>query len=241
MSEMNSPGWDPLPRVRAHEQVLAAIEDRLRSRVVQAGDRLPPEREFAKALGVSRGAVREALRVLEALGAVEACTGSGSNAGSMITTNSTAGMALVMRLHFTLASLPQRDLIETRLGIESSAAAEAAEKAGAEDVARLSACIEGMRGAHTADRYLALDREFHLQMVQLSGNEFAAALISALRDAEQHNVITTLSQHADFGATTKVLTARLAVLVETIAARDPRCAAELAEEHIRAFYSALDM
>ncbi len=91
--------WNPLPRMRTHERVVSEIEKRLEQGLLKAGDRLPPERQFAPSLGVSRNAVREALRILEAIGVVEAAVGSGPSAGSVIVRDATAGIALVLRMH----------------------------------------------------------------------------------------------------------------------------------------------
>lgn len=114
--------WKPLARMRAHEQVMAEIENRLMAGRLKVGDRLPPERQFAEILGVGRGAVREALRILEAVGIVEASTGSGPSAGSVIVKDGVAGMAMVLRLHLQAASFRREDMVEARSLIERLAA-----------------------------------------------------------------------------------------------------------------------
>jgi DNA-binding FadR family transcriptional regulator len=121
-AQSSPPPWKPLARMRTHEHVVAEIENRLVTGALKAGDRLPPERQFAEALGVSRGAVREALRILEAIGVLEAGTGSGPSAGSVIVRRGVAGMAMVMRLHLRLASFSAADLSEIRLLMEQLAA-----------------------------------------------------------------------------------------------------------------------
>jgi DNA-binding FadR family transcriptional regulator len=121
--------WKPLRRMRTHEQVVAEIEHRLITGTLKAGDRLPPERQFAEALGVSRGAVREALRILEAIGVVEAGQGSGPASGSMIVKDSVAGMAMVLRMHLQLASFTLEDLIDVRALLEQLVVRTAAENA----------------------------------------------------------------------------------------------------------------
>ena len=73
--------WQPVRRLRTHEHVLAQIAERILDGRLQVGDRLPSERELVGALGVSRGSVREALRILESMGIVEANVGSGRDAG----------------------------------------------------------------------------------------------------------------------------------------------------------------
>jgi DNA-binding FadR family transcriptional regulator len=121
--------WKPLRRMRTHEQVVAEIEHRLITGALKAGDRLPPERQFAEALGVSRGAVREALRILEAIGVVETGQGSGPASGSMIVKDSVAGMAMVLRMHLQLASFTLEDLIDVGALLEQLVVRKAAENA----------------------------------------------------------------------------------------------------------------
>src|SRR5471030_201952 len=76
--------WAPVSRVRTYELVLQRIEAQIVSGALRAGQRLPPERELAELLGVSRPAVREALRVLEAQGVVRSQVGQGPGSGTTI-------------------------------------------------------------------------------------------------------------------------------------------------------------
>ena len=149
MSEAMSPGPKPPPRLRTHEQVMAEIENRLNNGTLKAGDRLPPERQFAEALGVSRGAVREALRILEAIGVVEAGPGSGPNSGSRIVKDSTVGMGMLLRIHLQLASFTETDLLETRLMLERLACRKAASIATGAEIYRLRRLVDEMRAAPT--------------------------------------------------------------------------------------------
>ncbi|WP_438803621.1 FadR/GntR family transcriptional regulator [Microbacterium hominis] len=74
---------------RAWQTVLTKIEDDLLEGRLAPGDRLPGERDLAASLGVGRSSVREALRVLEVMGLIRTATGSGPNAGAIITTTPT--------------------------------------------------------------------------------------------------------------------------------------------------------
>jgi DNA-binding FadR family transcriptional regulator len=174
--------WKPLARTRTHEQVIAEIETRLLAGIVKVGDRLPPERQFAEALGVSRGAVREALRILEAMGIVEAGTGSGPSAGSLIVRDSVAGLSMVLRLHLQVAAFSQDDLGEVGLGIACQAARKAVESASPEDVAGLQAIVEEMRRTKSSSARSALETAFHRQLARATGNALTVVLIEALHE-----------------------------------------------------------
>ncbi len=73
--------WRPVTRSRSHELVLDQIEEQILAGTLRVGDRLPGERDLASHLQVSRSAVREAIRALEAQGVVRSAVGSGKDAG----------------------------------------------------------------------------------------------------------------------------------------------------------------
>lgn len=239
VSEATPSEWKPLARMRTHEQVVAEIENRLIAGTLKAGDQLPPERQFAEALGVSRGAVREALRILEAIGVVEAGTGSGPSSGSMIVKDSIAGMAMVLRIHLQLASFNQDDLVEVRLLIERLAARNAAEHATAEDIAELRELVEQMNGVHTTAAYNDLDAAFHIRIVRASGNALSAVLMAAMREALREAMVTAFESLDDVGATMQKLTDEHAAIADAIAAGDGERASQLVVDHIVGFYRAV--
>lgn len=241
MSETASSEWKPLPRMRTHEQVVAEIENRLVTGKLKAGDRLPPERQFAEALGVSRGAVREALRILEAIGVVEAGTGSGPTSGSRIVKDSTAGMGMVLRIHLQLASFTQDDLIETRLMLEQLACRKAAEVTDGEGLSNLRLLVDEMHGAHTTAEFHDLDTTFHVGIAQMSGNGLASALMAALREALRQAMVAGFETLGDPATTMKHLTHEHQLILDAIADGDGETAAELVAKHILGFYRALGL
>lgn len=238
MSEPRSE-WKPLPRVRTHEQVVAEIESRLHAGTLKAGDRLPPERQLAEALGVSRGAVREALRILEAIGVVEAGTGSGPNSGSRIVKDSTAGMGMVLRIHLQLASFTHDDLVETRLMLERLACRKAAGIASRAELAHLRSLVSQMREAGTTTGFNDLDAAFHVGIAQISGNGLASALMAALRDALRQAMVTAFERLDDPMGMMKTLAGEHELIIDAIADGDGDKAAELVSNHILGFYRTL--
>ena len=104
---------------RAWEQVLNHLEQMLVTGELGPGQRLPPERTLAAQLGVGRSSVREALRVMEALGLLSTHTGSGPNAGAMIVSRPTGGMSMLMRLQVAAQNFPVSDIVRTRLVLET--------------------------------------------------------------------------------------------------------------------------
>jgi DNA-binding FadR family transcriptional regulator len=218
--------WKPLARMRTHEKVMAEIEHRLRAGSLRAGDRLPPERLFAEALGVSRGAVREALRILEALGVIEAGTGSGPSSGSVIVKDGTSGMALLMRLHMHVASFSAANLGEVRIFIEKAAAMKAAEAATATDIAELKALVDQMRDALTAAATHELIAAFHTRVVRISDNALAAVLVEAFAEAQSFSAEPLFDADC-FERHTQAVAEEYAAIANAISAGNGTGAAEL--------------
>ena len=141
--------------VRTHEIVLARIEADLTAGCWGLGARLPAERALASELGVSRSSVREALRVLEAMGVVRTAAGSGPDAGATVIDRPAAGLGAAVRLHVASGTLVVRDVVETRVLLETWAVGQAAAKAAgaglAEAVALLDAMDDPALGTGAAD------------------------------------------------------------------------------------------
>ncbi|WP_319801216.1 FadR/GntR family transcriptional regulator [Arthrobacter sp. VKM Ac-2550] len=87
------------PRRRTHDALLKDIETDLRSDKIKVGDRLPGERTLAQTYGISRASVREAIRVLDAMGILRSSVGSGPTSGAIVVSNPSAGLSSALRLH----------------------------------------------------------------------------------------------------------------------------------------------
>lgn len=228
--------WQPIARMRTHEQVIAEIENRLRSGTLRAGDRLPPERQLAEALNVSRGAVREALRILEAIGVVEAGTGSGPTSGSTIVTDGAGGFGLVLRMHLQAASLSHDDLVEVRVVLERLAVRKATADPDVDSIARLRAIVEKMRTTTSSAEYNELDMAFHIELATMSNNDLVTVLMTALRSTLRQAMVDAFGRLEDPGATMDALTQEHSAIVDAVAKPDGDEAARLVTSHISDFY-----
>lgn len=219
--------WKPLARLRTHELVVAEIEKQLIAGELKAGDRLPPERQFAEVLGVSRGAVREALRILEALGVLETGTGSGPAAGSIIVSDGVVGMAIVLRMHLRVGSFCSHDLVEFRRLIEELAVRKAAEVAAGHDIAELRSLVDRMGDRHVRQTLDDPEADFHARLLQMSGDALAVMLMSALQQAAAplNGQAVNAADYPSHETCSK--TAEYSALVEAIAVGDGDGAARL--------------
>ncbi|MGH3756730.1 FadR/GntR family transcriptional regulator [Actinophytocola sp.] len=229
--------WEPVRRVRTHEQVLEQIERKILDGSLRPGQKLPSERELVAALGVSRTSVREALRALEAMGIVEARTGSGPDAGSVITSQSTTALTNLLRLHIALAQISLADLVEIRVQLERNAARAAASTHTPEDLKRLAALIDAMRATGEEYReFNALDAEFHVGITRISGNALAADLMQALRGAVESEMAAAFARLSDWRSVADSLATEHEGILRAIEKGDGDRAADLVADHITRFY-----
>jgi len=137
-------GWEPVQRIRTYEQVMAQIEQRILDGRLKAGDKLPSERELAQSLGVSRPSLREAMRVLEALGLVDIRVGGGPDGGAVLVQTPGDGAANLLKLQIALAHFSWDDVLETRLTLETWSVEEAAYRADDDDHRELAEILDRM-------------------------------------------------------------------------------------------------
>src|SRR5574341_2360720 len=117
--------FDPVRRTKVYEEVAARIRRLIADGRLRPGDKLPPERELAVMLGVSRTSVRDAIRTLEVAGLLEPRQGEGTVVRELSPDNLVAPIASALMSRRDLLA----DLMEFRRMIEPPTAREAAERA----------------------------------------------------------------------------------------------------------------
>jgi len=168
---------------RMYEQIAAELTRLIREREFRPGDRLPPERELAQQLGVSRPSVREAMIALETAGVIEVRTGSGTYVRSVVDEK--------FRLATDAPGI--REQIDARRLIEPELAALAATSATKEEIALLAGAVERAE-AHfrKGERAEDDDYTFHTVLAAASRNTVLAELIRHLWDLRRHPMWDTL-------------------------------------------------
>ena len=230
--------WQPLPRTRTYELVLDRIEEQIRAGRLSVGDRLPPERDLGAMLGVSRAAIREALRVLEAQGVLrKPQVGTGPESGSIIADTPGAGLARLLRLHVALANFPFADMTEARIILERASARLAAASASAEDLERIRAPLEQMDDPQLPrEEFNDLDTAFHVAIAQAGGNRLVADLTGAIRNSLRYPLLEVFNRVGDWPPAAAMLQRGHHAIYDAIAARDPESAEKRTESHIRGFH-----
>lgn len=237
---MSDPEWQTVKRVRTHEQVLTQIQQKILDGRLRVGDKLPSERELVEALGVSRNSVREALRVLESIGIVDAHVGSGKDSGSTVAGRSTAALSNLLRLHMALSQFSLDDLVDVRIELERLAVTSAAAKTDTMELEHLHALTRSMaEPGIDHERFHELDTEFHIALARASHNALSTALMQALRDAVKGEMMSAFGRVRDWEAMVSALTDEHRAILTAVEAGRGKEAAELIARHIKGFYAAV--
>lgn len=224
--------------MRTHERVLAQIESGLNAGKWPIGDRLPAERALAEELGVSRPSVREAIRILEAMGIVRTAVGSGPSAGATVIDRPAAGLGAAVRLHVASGTLPVSDVVRTRVLLEAGAVRDAAARVTDEAaLTRVREHVEAMADPGLdASAFLEHDQDFHIELARLSGNQLVEAILSGMRAAVASYVAAGAAAVEEWPRTAARLCAEHREIVEAVARHDGAEAERLMREHIEGFY-----
>ncbi|MFO1084642.1 MAG: FadR/GntR family transcriptional regulator [Reyranellaceae bacterium] len=178
-----SPAFDPIRRSRLSDQVSAQIQGRIASGELRSGDKLPPERELAESFGVSRGAVREALRNLERSGLVS--LQAGARGGAFIGQGDAGLISDSFRNLYQLGSVSLDELTEARLWLASTVVRIACTRATDEDLAALTANVDEAERLLAAGRYddkIDVHIEFHNLLARTTRNAVMVMLMGAVME-----------------------------------------------------------
>jgi GntR family transcriptional repressor for pyruvate dehydrogenase complex len=229
--------------VKNYELVLHRVEAELAAGRLRIGGRLPGERALAEQLGISRPSVREAVRVLEAMGVVRTATGSGPESGAVIVAEPVSPLTAVLRLHLATNHLPMGDVVQTRLLLESWSAREAAARElGTGELKVAEELLDRMDDTELSpEEFHLLDAEFHVALSGLAGNVLIAAVMASLRSAIHTYVLAAVPNLPDWGATAVGLRAEHRAILAAVRGGEPERAATLVTAHIRGFYQAAQL
>jgi len=175
---LEKPFYKAVRSSRLYEQIVQQIETSVRSGALKPGDQLPAEREMAQRFGVSRTAVREAVKTLREKGLVEAYSGR----GTFITNGTSQAMRQSLDLMFKMAE-PEGyvHLAEVRAILEPEIAALAATRIDEQYLDSMREAVAVMdRMPRDADSFIEADLDFHLSLAEAAGNPLILALIDSI-------------------------------------------------------------
>ncbi len=217
---------------RSYSILLENFERRLRLGELRVGDRLPSERTLAEQYGISRPSVREALRILGALGLIRSSTGSGPKSGAIVISEPSDALSWALRMHIATRNLPP-----------AARAAANAPDSPERDLA-LENAREHLREMDlpqvSNERFHFCDTRFHYELSKLGGNIVLDTVIDSLHMATISYVQEAVPLLRDWDSVKQTLQDQHRGIYEAISTRDEDAAYERVCEHIKWFYSLSD-
>jgi len=212
---------------RLYEQIVQQVEESIHKGALKPGDQLPPERELAQQFGVSRTAVREAVKALREKGMVEAYPGRGTfitDGTSYTIKQSLDRMIKTGQVEGSLFLAEVREILEPEI------AALAATRGDEEDLAAMREAVAIMDGAKKdPDEFIEADLDFHLALAEAAANPFILSLIDSIVGVLREQRMRIF--HVDGGPERGQYHHRR--ILEAIEQRDPAGAREAMKAHLR--------
>jgi len=210
----------------AVNRVMAHVRGLIETGALRPGDQLPPERELAAQIGVSRPTVRTGLRSLSTMGVVLSRQG----AGTFITAGPPSLTSEPLNLLAALHGLTRDGLFEARRVLEVGTSALAADRASGEDLAVMSEEVTGMFASLTEPTtFLGHDVEFHRAIAAASGNPVLGVLIDMLGSLFYERRRETIQTATDLRETAEAHRK----IYQAIRARDRDAAIGAMDVHLR--------
>ena len=214
------------PKERLYQEIVDQIQQQILSNALKPGDQIPAERDLAERFGVSRTAVREAIKSLTEKGLIEVFVGRGTFVTNLSPDRVVESMTLLLRNEpHTVASVQ-----EARELLEIPTARLAAIRRTDAHVTRLCAICAELEEEHSISaRLVDGDTEFHVEVARATGNPvlvlLSQTIVALLRterlyrdDFDSTRLPTALADHRD--------------IVDAIADGDPDRAAQAMTEHL---------
>ena len=207
-------------------QVVDHIHKLIEDGTLQPGDKIPPEREFAQMLKISRASLRTGIGYLAAMGVMKVRHGVGTFVADGPPELGKSSFDLMGALH----GFQPWQMFEARLILESNLAALAAERgkeehhsALAEEVAEMYATVD------KPSDYLIHDVSFHRTIARASGNPILAALMETITSALYDKRRKTVERSRDLRESAELHRE----IYKAIRGRKPAEARRLMEQHLR--------
>jgi GntR family transcriptional repressor for pyruvate dehydrogenase complex len=211
---------------RLYQSVATQILALIRQGEFPPGERLPPERELALKLGVSRPSLREALIALEIGGQVEIRMGSGVYvSAASVDDTGTVG---------ALGESPS-ELMQARSAIEGYVVVLAAARMTAAMLDRLRRTVDRMRRLSAAGKSpVEADRQFHMLIAEAAGNSVLSRYMGELFDSRHDPIAAAMRGHAETAQTWTEAVQEHEVILRALQTGDPVAAQTAIRAHLMA-------
>ena len=217
--------FKPLGRERLFESVVSQIESLIIDLPLASGTTLPPERLLAERFGVSRTAIREAVKVLAQKGLVEVQQGR----GIVVARPGHRGLSDSIQLLMRLDGVGIDELTETRMALETTIVRLAALRSDPASCAALRDCTMHMAQlTEDAEHWVEYDIAFHRTLAEMARNQLLVWIIGSIRELLRESILHGFNAE---GAVTRAMRYHEEIL-EAVCRKDPEAAATAMLKHL---------
>lgn len=189
-----------VPKVDLTARLLATFKQLISEGALVPGTRLPAEREMASSLRVSRGSLRQVLKMLEVMGVVSQRVGD----GTYLNAAAPSILAEPMEFLILLDGISFEELMDARLIVEPELAARAADRASPEHLAALRDSLQRMENSNGDHAGLIEDDlQFHRTIFQMADNRVCSLMFSIVHES-LHNLMEITSQMVGLNHTVRL-------------------------------------
>jgi GntR family transcriptional repressor for pyruvate dehydrogenase complex len=179
-------------RQRLSDEVVRQLEDLILDNELSIGDVLPPERDLAARLGVSRNILREAISSMVQKGLLEVRQGSGTYVACPTAELLGDSLTFFVKLNAT----GFYDLLEARVALEVQIAELAAIRCNQEDIQMIETRLSQLEAVvGDAEQYVEADIRFHTALAEAAKNEVLQLLLDTIRGATRENIRLLVKRH----------------------------------------------
>ncbi|MBS6433161.1 MAG: FCD domain-containing protein [Rothia mucilaginosa] len=219
-----------------HCKILRWLENELFEGNIQLGQDLPTDSEIARAIGVGRSRTRDALRTLEDMDLVQLYSGRGKEMLVHLSDEPAAAASAALRLHMSSSRYPTRDLVQTRILLESWAIARIDPKTTS--FAEMDDVLAQMEDFDLSIRdFLELLLTFHHQVMRCAGNELLVGLLASVRQPSFESMLSLVGRMPLWSSAVERLRAESRAIAEAMKAGDAATARALVIGQLRGMYS----
>jgi DNA-binding FadR family transcriptional regulator len=227
LNESIGPMAEKVQAKKVGEDAARRLAELIFNQQVPSGTALPPERELAETLGIGRGTMREALRILQIFGLLDSKTGR--YGGPVVSRPDADDLSVALTLSLKANGATMLDVLDARAAIEPRLASLAAERVTPHQVTQMRESVAAMREKGVADReFQLLATRFHDMVADAAGSRVLSLLAAGL-----HSIAGGDSVGIAYGPRQIRGTADAHErIINAIEARDPELAAQLWQQHL---------
>lgn len=219
-----------------HRKILRWLENELFEGNIQLGQDLPSDSEIARAIGVGRSRTREALRTLEDMDLVQLYNGRGKEMLVHLSDEPASAASAALRLHMSSSRYPTRDLVQTRILLESWAIARIDPKTAS--FAEMDEVLAQMEDFDLSIRdFLELLLTFHHQVMRCAGNELLVGLLASVRQPSFESMLSLVGRMPLWSSAVERLRAESRAIAEALKAGDSATARAMVIGQLRGMYA----